>query len=81
MRYPTPCNMDHCYYKVQRACKKEEKLCFSDLTYQERQDVLSGYDKDAVVGLACHLAECLHQAGIAISKYKEKMFRTTDEEE
>lgn len=81
MRYPTPCNMDHCYYKVKRSAKREEKVCFSDLTYPEREAVLADHDKESLIRLACHLGECLHNAGMTIGRFKEGMFHTTDEEE
>ena len=80
MRYPTPCNMDHCYYKVKRSSKKEEKVCFSDLADQEREAVLANHDRESLVRLINHLADCLHSAGMSIARFRESLFHTTNEE-
>lgn len=69
--YPAINDMDGCYHQV---------ICFSDLTDEERRLVTNGYDYEAMLRLAGHLADRLHRAGTTIHKFREKMFHVADEE-
>jgi len=80
MSYPKPYNMDHCYYKIRRR-GTEQRVCFSDLTYQEREQVLANHDKESLIRLACHLGECLHNAGASTAILRALVSNKTDEEE
>lgn len=77
--YPAINDMDGCYHQVKRG-NKMVKLCFSDLTDEERRLVTNGYDYEAMLRLAGHLADRLHRAGTTIHRFREKMFHVADEE-
>ena len=55
-------NLDGCYFRVQRD-GKWRNLCFSDLTDEEREDVLTGKGPDFIKGLVMHLAHRLREVG------------------
>lgn len=51
-------NLDGCYFRVKRA-DKYENVCFSDLSQEERTDVLAERDSEWLKSLCMHLAEKL----------------------
>ena len=57
-----PHNLDGCYFRIQQD-GKSVTLCFSDLTPEERAEVLSGKDETWLKSLCCHLADVLQALG------------------
>lgn len=55
-------NLDGCYFRVERDgewCN----ICFSDLTNEERENVLVNRNIDWLKSLCCHLADRLRTIG------------------
>lgn len=55
-------NLDRCYFRVQRD-GKWQSICFSDLTKDEREDVMNGKGPDWLKSLCHHLADQLTLIG------------------
>lgn len=55
-------DLDGCYFRVERD-GKWKNICFSDLTEEERENVLKGFDEGALKSLCCHLADRLAEIG------------------
>ena len=55
-------NLDGCYFRVQRD-GKWQSICFSDLTKDEREDVMNGKGPDWLNSLCHHLADQLTLIG------------------
>lgn len=55
-------NLDGCYFRVQRD-GKWQSICFSDLTKDEREDVMNGKGPDWLKSLCHHLADQLTLIG------------------
>lgn len=55
-------DMDGIYFRVQRD-GKWENLCFSDLTSEEQDRMMTGRSEEWLKSLAKHLADCLYAAG------------------
>ena len=54
--------LDGCYFRIFRD-GKWQSICFSDLTKQEREDIIKDKDEKWLKSLCCHLADCLHNIG------------------
>lgn len=55
-------NLDGCYFRVCRD-GRWQSICFSDLTENERYDVVRGRSVAWLESLCCHLADCLRNIG------------------
>lgn len=55
-------NLDGCYFRVQRD-GKWQSICFSDLTKDEREDVMNGKGPDWLKSLCHHLTDKLTLIG------------------
>lgn len=55
-------NLDGCYFRVKRD-KKWCSVCFSDLTPDEMDDVLSGRSNEWLKSLCCYLGGVLRGIG------------------
>lgn len=55
-------NMDGVYFRVKRN-GKYEPVCFSDLTSEEQDQMMTGRSEEWLKTLAKHLADCLYAAG------------------
>jgi len=55
-------NMDGVYFRVQRD-NKWDNICFSDLTYEEKESVMQGRDIDWLKSLCITLANRLAEIG------------------
>lgn len=55
-------NLDNCYFRVCRD-GKWENVCFSDLSYIEREKAVKGWSADALFRLACILADAINVIG------------------
>ena len=55
-------NLDGCYFRVKRD-EKWCRVCFSDLTPDEMDDVLSGRSNEWLKSLCCYLAGVLRGIG------------------
>lgn len=51
-------NLDGCYFRVERD-GKWHNVCFSDLTFPEREKVCEGRSAEWLKSIAYHLADCL----------------------
>ncbi len=60
--YPEERNLDGCYFRVNRD-GRWCNICFSDLTKEERTNVLSGKEAPWLISLCDHLGDKLHQIG------------------
>ena len=55
-------NLDGCYFRVKRN-GKWESVCFSDLTEEERESVLSDRNEKWLKSLCCYLADTIKNIG------------------
>ena len=55
-------NLDGCYFRVQRK-GVWENVCFSDLTAQERDEMLKDRSPEWLKGLCRHLADTIQVIG------------------
>lgn len=55
-------NLDGVYFRVRRE-GKWQSICFTDLTFEERDDVLRGKRKAWLESMVCHLADRLRIIG------------------
>ena len=55
-------DMDGVYFRVKRN-GKYEPVCFSDLTPEEQDQMMTGRSEEWLKALAKHLADCLYAAG------------------
>ena len=60
--YPIERNLDGVYFRVMRN-GKGFSICFTDLTAEEQDNILSGYEKDQLLRMCKILAEALRQMG------------------
>ena len=60
--YPVERNLDGIFFRVERN-GKDVSLCFTDLTASEQEDVLSNYDRDALLRMCKILAKTLRGIG------------------
>ena len=61
-------NLDGCYFRVCRD-GKWENVCFSDLTANERVEVLQSKSPEWLRSLCYHLADTIQQIGNAFDIY------------
>lgn len=64
MAYPKPRNLDPVYFRVERDGKMVNR-CFTDLTNEERAQIISAYisNKEWFVRMTCILADALRRVG------------------
>lgn len=55
-------NLDGCYFRVQRN-GEWGSICFSDLTEEERETVLTDRNEAWLKSLCCHLADTIKAIG------------------
>lgn len=55
-------NLDGMYFRIERN-GEWKNVCFSDLTYYEREEICKGRPESWYKGLAYHLADCLKHIG------------------
>ena len=60
--YPMKRDLDGCYFRVKRD-GKWGNVCFSDMTPEEREEVIQGRSAEWWKSLACHAADRLRQVG------------------
>jgi len=63
-------DLDGCYFRVQRD-GKWDSICFSDLTEDERKQVLENKGIEFIRALAFHLAERLRRIGDELDIYMD----------
>ena len=62
VQYPVERNLDGIYFRVTRDGKGFSK-CFTDLTAEEQNNILNGYEKDQLLRMCKILAETLRKIG------------------
>ena len=62
VKYPMERNLDGIYFRVTRD-GKGYSICFTDLTAEEQNNVLNGYEKDQLLRMCKILAEALRKIG------------------
>jgi len=62
--YPVQRNLDGCYFRVERN-GKWQNVCFSDLTEEERNNIMADKKIPWFISLVNHLADSLHAMGDA----------------
>jgi len=61
-KYPLERNLDGIYYRLDREGKAHNK-CFTDLTMEEQNNILEGYEKDQLIRMCQLLAGTIRQIG------------------
>lgn len=69
--YPVERNLDGVYFRVDRNGRRES-ICFSDLTTEERTNVLNGYSVASLTRLCLHLADTIRQIGDTLDLYVDE---------
>lgn len=69
--YPVERNLDGVYFRVDRN-GRQQSICFSDLTAEERTSVLNGYNVASLTRLCLHLADTIRQIGDALDLYVDE---------
>lgn len=77
--HPVERRLDGCFFRVERD-GKWVNICFSDLTEQERKDVIANKGELWIQTLAIHLAERLRSIGDELDLYMVDGEVTTDED-
>lgn len=54
--------LDGCFFRVQRD-GKYQPICFSDLTEDERDEILKNRTPEWLSSLCCHLADVIKEIG------------------
>ena len=62
VQYPVERNLDGIYFRVTHDGKGLSK-CFMDLTQEEQNNILNGYEKDQLLRMCKILAETLRRIG------------------
>lgn len=68
--YPEKRNLDGVYYRIMRD-DKPQNVCFSDLTSEERDEIIQKYDIPSLQRLCLHLSDCLRRIGDELDLYAE----------
>lgn len=55
-------NLDGVYFRVERE-GKWQNICFSDLTAEERDEILEGRNEEWLKSLCCILADAMRRVG------------------
>ena len=55
-------NLDGCYFRVKRN-NMYQSICFSDLTSEERNEILKNKDNEWLSSLCCYLADRIKTIG------------------
>ena len=65
VQYPVERNLDGIYFRVTRDGKggKGLSMCFTDLTQDEQNNILNGYEKDQLLRMCKILSETLRKIG------------------
>lgn len=69
--YPVKRNLDGVYCRVNRY-GQHQYICFSDLTAEERQSVLTSYDIASLTRLCLHLVDTIRQIGDTLDLYVDE---------
>ena len=69
-KYPEKRDLDGVYYRIMRN-DKPQNVCFSDLTADERDEIIQKYDIPSLQRLCLHLADCLRRIGDELDLYAE----------
>ena len=64
--YPTIRDLDGVFFRVKRG-DEYKPICFSDMTHEERLEVMEGRPAEWLMSLADIMAETLHEIGDAFS--------------
>lgn len=73
-------NLDSCYFRIKRY-GKPQNICFSDLTYAEREEICEDKDAEWFKIVVYHLADCLKKIGDTFDVVAKKDLEEEEEDE